>query len=408
MQNKVKNTNLKNKTNSAYLISWVYAISSIIALVLASLLINRGMVRVFVQSICILMFLLYIFSISGKWKFDLQINNKKIFELISFCTIIIFQIIDADYSLYYTIKTIILLFVFKYFFTNYNTLNLSFLFVRLIYFFYSLFTILILYNMIFNSYFIQSDMVFSSCDDKNYTAVLMFLYFAFCLHFRFFIGILLSTVFFVFFNSSRSSILLIATFFFCMAFKEQIFYSLKNFKLDKFLKIFSLMTLCIIGFSYYWVSNVSVNNLQAYRQGLNDGSNKMRFTANIYAIDMVKKDNDLFYRGYGFDIRKVMGVDEEDYSKHTRINGVRLVQPHNSIINVLIRLGIVPGILYFIILASTIDLLYKKWTIEFIFPYLLNSMFMHSLLDGFMLGIWIIIICLVYIEGNNKQNESRK
>ena len=138
MQNKVKNTNLKNKTNSAYLISWVYAISSIIALVLASLLINRGMVRVFVQSICILMFLLYIFSISGKWKFDLQINNKKIFELISFCTIIIFQIIGADYSLYYTIKTIILLFVFKYFFTNYNTLNLSFLFVRLIYFFYSL------------------------------------------------------------------------------------------------------------------------------------------------------------------------------------------------------------------------------------------------------------------------------
>ena len=178
--------------------------------------------------------------------------------------------------------------------------------------------------------------------------------------------------------------------------------------MEKFWKLFFVSTLCIIGFSLYWVSNFSTSTLQPYRQGLNDESNKIRFTANVYALDMMQKDSKLLYRGYGLDLKNVMGVADEDYAKHPRVNDVRLVQPHHSIINVLLRLGIIPGIFYFIIVASVLDFLYNKQTVEFIFPYLLNTMFMHSLLDGFVFAIWLIIVYMVWLEKKVKSNESRE
>lgn len=398
------------KVNLTYANLWMGVIISIFAFILCSCLIDTGIARVVAKSVCLGMFLLCFLMYFSRyeWKIPFDILRKNLFDVIAFSAIIFFQILDGDYLPYYAIKISAWLLLLKYLLANPITLKLNVLFDRLIILSYILFTILIIYNFLFNSSFIDNEIVFKSIKDKNYTAIFMFLYFTFCYHFKLKVGLLLSIIYFLFYNSSRSIILLLLSFFLCIAFRGYVFEFCRKIKMDKFWRIFLVMTLCIIGFSFYWVSSVSTSTLQPYRQGLNDESNKMRFTANVYALDMLQKDGKLLYRGYGFDLKNIMGVADKDYATHPRINDVRLVQPHHSIINVVLRLGIIPGILYFIIVASILDFLYNKQTIEFIFPYLLNTMFMHSLLEGFVFAIWLIVVYMVWLEQKVKSNESRK
>ena len=398
------------KINLTYANLWLGSIISLFAFILCSYLIDIGLARIVAKSACLgiflFCFLMYFATHERKISFD--ISRKNLFAAIAFSAIVFFQLLDGEYSPYYAMKISALLLLLKYLLANPIALNLDRLFNRLIIFSYILLTILIIYNFLYSSFFIDNEMVFRSIKDKNYTAIFMFLYFTFCYHFKLKVGLLLSIIYFLFYNSSRSIILLLLSFFLCIAFRGYVFEFCRKIKMDKFWRIFLVMTLCIIGFSFYWVSSVSTSTLQPYRQGLNDESNKMRFTANVYALDMLQKDGKLLYRGYGFDLKNIMGVADKDYATHPRINDVRLVQPHHSIINVVLRLGIIPGILYFIIVASILDFLYNKQTIEFIFPYLLNTMFMHSLLEGFVFAIWLIVVYMVWLEQKVKSNESRK
>ena len=73
----------------------------------------------------------------------------------------------------------------------------------------------------------------------------------------------------------------------------------------------------------------------------------------------------------------------------------RLVQPHNSILNLFLRIGIIPAVIYFLILSYILDKLSTVNNCEYIFPYLINTIFMHSLLSGVWLGLWILILFFV-------------
>lgn len=389
---------------------WMGVIISTLAYILCSCLIDVGIARIVAKSVCLGMFLLcfWIYFVTYEWKIPFDISRKNLFDAIAFSVIVFFQFLDGEYSPYYAIKISALLLLLKYLLANPIALKLNYLVEKMVIVSYILFTALIVYNFLFASFFVDNEIVFQSIKDKNYTAIFMFLYFIFCYHFKLKAGLLLALLYFLFYNSSRSIILLLFSFFLCIALREYVFEFFRRIKMDKFWRLFFVMLLCIIGFSFCWVSSVSTSTLQPYRQGLNDESNKMRFTANVYALDMVKKDRNLLYRGYGSDLKTVMGVADEDYGMHSRVNDVRLVQPHHSIINVLLRLGIIPGIFYFIIVASVLDFLYNKQTVEFIFPYLLNTMFMHSLLDGFVFAIWLIIVYMVWLEKKVKSDESRE
>ncbi len=52
------------------------------------------------------------------------------------------------------------------------------------------------------------------------------------------------------------------------------------------------MFIITVSISYIWVYKVAIDGVKEYQQGLNDTSNKMRFVANIYAIDLIKDNKE--------------------------------------------------------------------------------------------------------------------
>ncbi len=63
-----------------------------------------------------------------------------------------------------------------------------------------------------------------------------------------------------------------------------------------------------------------------------DGSNLMRFTANVYAVTQVADNSRLLIAGYDSSLKKEMGIDDNVADDlHAKENGVRLVQPHNGV-----------------------------------------------------------------------------
>ncbi|AUD14482.1 hypothetical protein CW734_13525 [Planococcus sp. MB-3u-03] len=105
---------------------------------------------------------------------------------------------------------------------------------------------------------------------------------------------------------------------------------------------------------------------------------------------MIEEEYLLFY-GYDNDIKSYLGIDSINTSEHSVYGGVRLVQTHNNILNIFIKTGIAFALIYLLILSKIIDKYYIKENIEYIFPYLINSIIMHSMLNT---GFWFWILVL--------------
>ncbi|HID0816181.1 O-antigen ligase family protein [Clostridium botulinum] len=230
--------------------------------------------------------------------------------------------------------------------------------------------------------------------DKNFSGVVMILFFMYCAKNKFYLGEVLS-VFTILILDSRASLITLILFFIVRLFKDTIWSVLQKLRLNKVYKLFALMLIIIISISYIWVSRVTIYGVKEYQQSLNDTSNKMRFVANIYAIDLIKNNKkELMFYGYDNDFKDIFGIYDYEIDSHRKFMGVRLVQPHNSIINVIIRTGIIFSLLYFYILSRIIDKLYTKDNLEYILPYLFSALFLHELLNSRFLMFWIIVLCL--------------
>lgn len=67
------------------------------------------------------------------------------------------------------------------------------------------------------------------------------------------------------------------------------------------------MFIITVSISYIWVYKVAIDGVKEYQQGLNDTSNKMRFVANIYAIDLLKNNKEkLIFYGYDNDFKDIL------------------------------------------------------------------------------------------------------
>ncbi|EZP75264.1 hypothetical protein H839_17228 [Parageobacillus genomosp. 1] len=227
--------------------------------------------------------------------------------------------------------------------------------------------------------------------DKNYSGVVLFLFFLYCDKNNYKLGkliVLISTLF----VGSRGFILMILSFYIIKAFKRIVFKIQNTFLFRKMFRVFIMMLVFIYYFSLLWVNNISATNVKPYQEGINDTSNRMRFVANIKAFELIKENRSILFYGYDNDLKKQLGIDSDDYSKHTRVAGVRLVQTHNSLLSIIIKMGILFSILYLLLVARIIDKYYTKENAEYIFPYLINSMIMHSMLNTSLLLFWILIL----------------
>lgn len=267
--------------------------------------------------------------------------------------------------------------------------------------FYWTFLFFIIFSMI-DIERIAGNFTFEVINDQNFTGLMIFLFFLYSWHFKRSLGILVCLYFLLVFSSSRGLFGMFAIFLFCIVFRGTIYSFLNKFFFPIW-KLMSILFVLVMLLSVYWVNYVSVNELSGYREGFNDGSNKMRFSANVYAMHLIESDRSLWLSGYGSDLKTVLGVEEDKpLSEHTRYNDVRLVQPHNSILNTFLRIGVIPGLIYLLMISFIIDKLFRKDTIEFIIPYFVNASFMHSFFSGSWFLLWLLIL---YLCSNLKGNK---
>lgn len=233
--------------------------------------------------------------------------------------------------------------------------------------------------------------------DKNYSGVVMFLFFLYCYKNNFFLGKVFTLMVSIFIGS-RALFMMIILFYIIRMNREFYFKLLRKVGLMKIENLLISVFVFSILFSYFWVYVVSVDNLKEYQSGLNDESNRMRFVANIYAVDLIIENKELLLYGYGDSFKEVFNIDNDIYSTHPTYLGTRIVQPHNSILNIIIKIGVLPSLVYFFILSKILKKLYNKDNIEYIIPYMINTMFLHQMLDTNFMIFWILVL---YIPQKN-------
>ena len=243
----------------------------------------------------------------------------------------------------------------------------------------------------------KSEIVFYSIEDKNYTGIFIFLFFLLANKKRKYTGILLGLIYCIFFSYSRSCHLLFCLFYLFKIFERKRLISFLS-KID--FNIILFFSFCFIAvFSYIWVYQISIGTLANYREGLNDLSNRMRFVANIYGLQMLSDLYNTLLWGYGSSLLQEIGIEDNIlYYMDTK-----LVQPHNSILNLMLKIGIIPAIIYLKILTKLWKKLKKNYNYPYIIPYIVNCMFMHSLFNT----KWLIFFLLILMIPEKQKRENK-
>ena len=163
----------------------------------------------------------------------------------------------------------------------------------------------------------------------------------------------------------------------------------------------SLTGLLIVPFSYFWVNVVSESGFAEYQTSIVDSSNQIRMNSNIYAFEIMSNDPAFLISGYGDETLAKLGisVDASTYSDSTQYGGLRIVQPHNSVLNEVLRNGLLITVLYLCFLSYLIRKYFVVGNAEYIVPVLLISMVMHSVfIQGYLL-IWIMVLVIPLKSG---------
>jgi hypothetical protein len=254
-----------------------------------------------------------------------------------------------------------------------------------------MFLVVVSINLLFYGT-LTSNFYFPSIMDKNYTGVIIYLFLLFSFHRKNILGIGISCFYILFMTQSRSLYGMIAIYFLVKIFKFDIWRLLVTYHLKESFKHFMLLFIAIVCLSSFWINFISIKPIVRYREGLNDGSNKMRFVANVYAESQIINNPQYIYKGNGDHIKEAFGIADEDLSLHTQVMGVRLVQPHNCFLNFMLKIGVIEAVIYFMFLGQLLDKIWSRENMEYYIPYLINACFMHSLLDGNYLVIWLYIL----------------
>jgi len=261
-------------------------------------------------------------------------------------------------------------------------------------FFYCPMFLYILYSMLINQRADEGSLILSGLNDKNYSAVFVYLVFLYSNKKKYISGIFIGIVYGLFFTHSRSYLLLIILFYIFYFFKGCIYSLMENLKISIF-KFMCILFVCTILLSFIWVFFVASDNVTAQYVSLNDESNLRRFAGNIKTLTLLRDSfKDLLFGGYGYEYYEVLGINVSTYSQLPDFMGVKLVQAHNSILNNFAIMGILPGLIYMYLVCKIFQKEYSMENLPYLLPYLINSMFMHSLFNGRYLLLFLIVLVI--------------
>ena len=156
-----------------------------------------------------------------------------------------------------------------------------------------------------------------------------------------------------------------------------------------FIAIVILLALSAL-LSYIWVFYISDSSYVGHREGLNDVSNRMRFVSILKGFSLIGQDSRMAFWGLGDGIYDALGLSSS--MGNVAYLGVRLVQPHNSLLSIVVKMGIIPALFYFICLSGIVGRFVRHENIEYIIPYALNAMLMHSFFERGWLVMWVFVL----------------
>lgn len=335
-----------------------------------------------------ILFIFIVYEQTGKFiHIPLKLINLILFLTIYFCLSVVF----CPYFQFYSIVNFAFL-IFLYIAIKNG--NKIIYFLSKIDWIYVLMTFLSIVNIIFN-YIQKNDLaLFNIIGDRNYTGVFIFLLYIYSEKRKYIIGKIVGLVFLMFCTDSRSYFLLFLLFYLVRIFRKPIDKILCKLHMNKFFPFLFVITIVLTVFSYIWVYDISASGYMAHKESLNDTSNRTRFVANVKAVDLLKEGNAIIW-GYGDSFKEALGIsDYTSGGKFAVYLGMPLVQPHNSVLNPVMKMGVLGAVIYFMLLSDLLNTYFNKENYEYIIPYTINSMLLHSLLETQWLLLWVMIVIL--------------
>lgn len=259
-------------------------------------------------------------------------------------------------------------------------------------------------------------MYVSGAYDKNYFAIILFLYFCWCWSTHRKLGVAISVAS-SFFLGSRNYLIMLALFA-ILTIANEVHSRMsvrKRAVPNKWQKtlspgmVFAAFTIVFVGvalFSLWWSASMVGANTLSYAEGLNDSSNAIRFNSNVFALNHISDNPQLFVYGYGDDIIDALGIIQASSLDGTEtaldgafFNGYRIVQPHNIIFNMLLKEGALYTVGYFGCLSFVFSKYFKLSNAACWIPFLFGCMFMHSLMSTYYLVFLLLVLARMKTSG---------
>lgn len=244
-----------------------------------------------------------------------------------------------------------------------------------------------------------------SYPDRNYTAVASLLYFFVAVSRFSIVGLALS-VSYAALTTSRAfmcSALIFLVIRFIPRFRSGLANRFSNITAKSFAAIITIMLIGIICVSQFWVSSVMTSSpANDYHSSLNDTSNAIRFSSDVYALNTILRDPLIVVRGYDSEIREQLGATTGT-NKDTMYNGFRVVQPHHSVLNMILRDGVLFTLFYFALLAVLFSRVLNGDNMDRWVPYFGIAMVMHSLFNTYFLLLFLFVVAI----SNSNQKPDR-
>lgn len=232
----------------------------------------------------------------------------------------------------------------------------------------------------------------TACWDTNICNVILFCFYIYCDRKEYKLWKITAILTIFFSRSSRGTLLMFGLFLSIKFFKKLI-KKKANYNEPSTVKVFSILMgsmIITILFSYFWTNVVSSTGVTGYHDSLNDGSNAVRFRANLYAVEAIAENKEFLFYGYDNDIQSLLG--DRDKDQFTYYKGYRLVQTHNSILNMFIKNGILFSLLYYILLSRLLKKIFNYNYCEYWIPYLVNAMILHGMFVTDFLLIFMLAL----------------
>lgn len=174
-----------------------------------------------------------------------------------------------------------------------------------------------------------------------------------------------------------------------------------------FMALFIASTLAAIALSYIWTGFVIGKGTSLYKASLNDSSNAIRMKSNVYCLELMFDNPSFLLYGYDADVFNALGISATDYSgeaNHLIDGKYRLVQPHEEVLNLVLKEGLLFAAFYYLSLAQLLSRI--DWGVRgkiVLMAYFFGSMFLSGFFRDFRL-IALIVVALIEEVPLGKRN----